>query len=340
NCPPAGSGAGCSLSIPVLTPALTIVKTASAATAAPGQKVTYTITVTDTGQTSYTGATVTDPLSGVIDDAAYDADAAATRGAGSYTSPVLTLTGALPPGQSATVTYSVTVNNPDPGDHILTNTVTSAASGNNCRTGSTDPRCSSMVTVSQLIINSTADVSTTTPGGVVHYTTTLTNTGQTPYNDITMTSDGSGLADDAVGNGDQTATSGTLSLGATGATWTGDIPVGGTVTITGSVTVNNPDTGDHILTDINTSDAPGSNCPTGGTDPRCSTTIDVLTPALTIVTTANTTTAVPGQTPYSGVVVTDSLAGALGDATYDSDAAATTGSVSYAAPVLTWTGNL
>ena len=41
--------------------------------------------------------------------------------------------------------------------------------------------------MAQLIIDSTADVSTTTPGGVVHYTTTLTNTGQTPYDGITMT---------------------------------------------------------------------------------------------------------------------------------------------------------
>ena len=32
---------------------------------------------------------------------------------------------------------------------------------------------------------------------------------------------------------------------ATGAVWTGDIPVGGTVTITSTATVNNPDTGDH-----------------------------------------------------------------------------------------------
>ena len=47
-----------------------------------------------------------------------------------------------------------------------------------------------------------------------------------------------------------------------------------------------------------------------------------------------------GQTPYSGAVVTDSLAGALDDAAYNGDASATTGSVSYAAPVLTWTGDL
>ena len=68
----------------MLTPALTIVKTAattsgSSAVATPGGVVTYTITVTNTGQVPYTGAGFTDPLAGVLDDAAYNSDAAAHR---------------------------------------------------------------------------------------------------------------------------------------------------------------------------------------------------------------------------------------------------------------------
>ena len=42
--------------------------------------VHYTVTVTNSGQTPYTGATFTDPLAGVLDDAAYNGDAAATAG--------------------------------------------------------------------------------------------------------------------------------------------------------------------------------------------------------------------------------------------------------------------
>ena len=187
TCPPGTTSPGCSLAIPVLTPALTIVKTASAASAVPGQKVTYTITVTNTGQTSYTGAVVTDTLTGLLDDAAYDTDATATAGAVSYASPVLTWTGNLTPGQAATITYSVTVNNPDSGDKILTNTVTSAASGNNCRSGSTDPRCAATVDVAVLTIVNTANVSTTTPGSTIAYTITITDTGQTSYNGATVT---------------------------------------------------------------------------------------------------------------------------------------------------------
>ena len=102
--------------------------------------MSYTITVTDTGQTPYTGATVTDALTGVLDDAAYNNDAAATTGTVSYASPALTWTGNLAAGATATITYSVTVDNPDTGDKLLT-TVTSAAAGNNCPPGSTDPAC-------------------------------------------------------------------------------------------------------------------------------------------------------------------------------------------------------
>ena len=47
----------------------------------------YTITVADTGQTPYTAATVTDDLTGVLDDATYDSDATATSGTVTYTAP-------------------------------------------------------------------------------------------------------------------------------------------------------------------------------------------------------------------------------------------------------------
>src|SRR5207247_267270 len=105
----------------------------------------------------YFGATVADDLTGLLDDAAYDGDAAATSGTVSYASQVLTWTGNLIPGGSATVTYSVTVDSPAAGDKVLTSTVTSAVSGANCPAGGTDPRCAAQVTVSQLAIVTTAD---------------------------------------------------------------------------------------------------------------------------------------------------------------------------------------
>ena len=100
------------------------------------------------------------------------------------------------------------------------------------------------------------------------YTATLANAGQTPYFGISVSTDTTGLPTNATSAGYATASSGTLSIGATGAVWTGDIPVGGTVTITSPVTVNNPVTSD-MLTATAVSTAPGNNCPSGSTDPRC-----------------------------------------------------------------------
>ena len=353
SCPAGGGNAACTVTVAVLTPALVITKTANVATSTPGGIVDYTITVTDSGQTPYTGATVTDPLTSVLANAAYNNDASATAGTVSYASPTLTWTGNLAVGATATITYSVTVNSPDTGSGTLANTVTSAAAGSNCAPGSTDPRCTVTVAVAQLLIVVQASVPTTTPGGVVRFTSTFTNTGQVPYTGITIVPNASNVLNNATPNGDQTASSGTLTVTSTSVSWTGSIPVGGTVTISGSVTVHSTVPLNTVLTAIDSTAAPGSNCPSGSTDPRCTVSVTVLTPALTIVKTANASAAVPGatvgytitvtdsgQTPYSGATVTDSLAGVLGDAAYNANAAATAGTVSYASPTLTWTGNL
>ena len=59
-----------------------------------------------------------------------------------------------------------------------------------------------------------------------------------------------------------------MSVGATGAVWTGDVPVGGTVTITGSIIVANPyPAGSQVIALTAATTAPGSNCPAGSTDP-------------------------------------------------------------------------
>ena len=60
----------------MLTPGLTIVKTAGGAVTTMGATVQYTITIQNTGQTPYTGAVVTDALAGVLDDATVDTPSA------------------------------------------------------------------------------------------------------------------------------------------------------------------------------------------------------------------------------------------------------------------------
>ena len=156
--------------ITALTPALTIGITALTSTTAPGDTVDYTVTIADTGQTAYAGATVTDSLAGVLDDATYDNDAAATGGGTvSFASPNLTWTGDLSPGATVTVTYSVSVNDPATGNLSLANNVSSAAPGSNCMSGSPDPRCSSSIPVVLGVLSITAPASASlgsaAPGG-------------------------------------------------------------------------------------------------------------------------------------------------------------------------------
>src|SRR6202035_411758 len=93
TCPSGGTDPRCASSIPVLVPGLNITTAARPATTTPGAAVHYTVTVTNSGQTPYPGATFTDPLGGVLDDAAYNGDAAATAGTVSFANPNLTWTG-------------------------------------------------------------------------------------------------------------------------------------------------------------------------------------------------------------------------------------------------------
>ena len=232
-------------SITILSSMLTVAVTASPATVAPGGTVTYTITATNSGQTALTGATFTDALSDVLDDASYNGDASATAGSVSFASPNLTWTGNLAVGAAATITFSVTVNSPDTGNKSLVSKVTSTTSTSNCASGSTDTRCSSTVGVSALTIAMTANTSSTTPGSVVSYTITVTNSGTVAYTGATFTDALSGVLDDATYNSDATATAGSLTLSSPNLTWTGNLAAGASATITFSVTVNSPDTGEQ-----------------------------------------------------------------------------------------------
>ena len=343
-------------SITILSSMLTVAVSASPATVAPGGTVTYTITATNSGQTTLTGATFTDPLADVLDDATYNNDASATAGSAVFSSPNLTWTGTLAVGASATITFSVTVKNPDTGNKSLASKVTSTTTSSNCASGSTDTRCSSTVGVSVLTIAMTvspASPATVTPGETVSYTITVTNSGTVAYTGAALTDSLSGVLDDASYLNDASATAGSLSFASPNLTWTGNLAAGASATITFSVTVNSPDTGNKSLASTITSATAGSNCASGSTDARCATSVAVLVPGLTMAVSAGTSTTTPGsvvqytvtvtnsgQTAYTGAAFTDPLSGILDDASYNNDVTATSGSVSFTSSTVTWTGNL
>ncbi len=109
---------------------LSIVKTSDATDpAALGEKVTYTVTLTNDGPGDYTDAepaVLVDDLSGVLDDAAYNDDAEASVEGTPVEDPVvdgeeLTWSGPLAEGESVVVTYSVTIGEEPEGDGDVTN---------------------------------------------------------------------------------------------------------------------------------------------------------------------------------------------------------------------------
>ena len=86
----------------VLIGNLLITNTPSGSTTSPANTVTYTVTISDVGLTTYNGITVTDDLTGLLDDATFNNDAVATSGGVEFDSPGLEWSGTLTPGTSAT----------------------------------------------------------------------------------------------------------------------------------------------------------------------------------------------------------------------------------------------
>lgn len=335
---------------PVNTPSLDITKSASADQAVAGDTVTYTVTLANTGAVAFPSTTITDDLSGVIDDAVYNDDASDNGAGGTidYTAPTLTWTGSVPVGATVTITYSVEVNSPPGGDSRLDNTVVGPPFSN-CPAGSTDPACSDPVPLGALAIAKSAEASTDplVPGSTVTYTVTLENTGTAAYTGATITDDLSGVLDDATYNGDVSA--GAVVAGET-LTWTGDVEAGATVTITYSVTVNDPGAGDLILKN-GIAGPPGSTCPPGSTEAPCVTTepvarlevekvaapdSDPVAPGSKVVYTV--TVRNTGQADYPGAVFTDDMSGVLDDAQFNDDASSPDAVLD--GETLTWTADV
>ncbi|MFE0176132.1 hypothetical protein ACFWZ2_27795 [Streptomyces sp. NPDC059002] len=234
--------------------------------------VTYTVTVANIGGNDVAGVRVVDDLTGVLDDATYNGDAKASSGTTDYAEPRLTWTGDIARGKKATFTYSVTVPEklPAGGDRNLVNTVSSDVPGGNCPAGSPEPECTVTVGVSDLSLRKSASPRLPKPGEKVTYTVEVRNGGTAPYRDYAFSDDLSGVLDDAEWNGDATASSGPApAFDARGRklTWTGDVPAGGTVTFTYSVTADRLPRGDAHLKNRVTSAEPGANCPQGAAKP-------------------------------------------------------------------------
>jgi uncharacterized repeat protein (TIGR01451 family) len=313
--------------------------------------VGYTILITNTGQTVYGAASVTDWLGGVLDDATYAGDAVASSGDVAYSDSALSWVGELDVDETAVITYSIQIDSPDFGDRLLVNAVASTAIGSTCPIGG-GAGCSTfvMVLVPELEVGIAADRSTTVPGAEVSYTISIHNSGQTDYVGAGVTTLLEGVLDDASYAGGATATIGTVALDDRSLDWVGDLPVGATAIVSYVVTVSDPAIGDRVLETSVTSTAPGSLC-NGGLS--CTNSVVVLIPGLALFATADGATTTPGsevvftitvtntgETDYSETTVAVDLADITDDAALVGVVQASSGVASSDGSAVTWTGGL
>lgn len=286
--------AACTTTTPVK--AFMVSKSASPATVLPGGVVKYTVRVTNMGKVPFTAAdpaSFTDNLEDVLDDARVVTETLPSDVVLSGTT--LSWSGAVPVGQFVDVDYEVEVDAPNEGDHLLTNVVIPPA-GSWCDPTAT---CTTTTPVLQFHVKKSSTTQQVVAGAVVPYEITVTNTGAVDFtaaNPASFTDDLSEVTDDAAYNGDAAIDpvgTGTVTVSGDTLSWSGALPVGDSVTISYTMTVNTPVTGDQTLTNVVTTTTPGGNCATGAVDPDCEVTIPQQRFAVSKL--VSSTTAHPGD---------------------------------------------
>ncbi|MFK0239108.1 DUF7507 domain-containing protein [Streptomyces vinaceus] len=176
-------------------PAYTVAK--SATTDGPvleGDIVTYTLSVTNTG-TVVSNADFSDDLSEVLDNAKIvPGSLTASTGKAEFQGNSLHYTAVLAGGENATISYQVRVNAPATDDEILANTVTATAAGGSC---APTKSCTVTIPVDRItrgltVAKKATEGAFTAPGQILHYTYTVTNTGNVAVSSLTVTDNGPG----------------------------------------------------------------------------------------------------------------------------------------------------
>lgn len=356
----AGSGTDGAVAYATELPDLAIEKTATPKSVTVGDTVTWTLTVTNNGPGNSSGYIVTDPVPAEFSDVASDDPSVTVDG-----NNITIQGGALAAGESRSYTFTSTTTEVGTFDNVATVDGNEPENEDHTEDNTDDDDVTTTpVPVPGWTVQKTDDVAATVfPGDVVNYSVTATNTGDTVITDALVTDDLSDVVDNATIKPESLASSKgdapAVSEDGTTLSWTGDLEVGETVTLTYSVVVNDDATSADEINNavVGTSPEVPSNC-VEGTEDGCFTEHGVLVPGLDVNKTDGTEGDVApgekidytvvgentGEVDLTGVVITDDLSDVLDDATIDeSSIAASFGDNAVYdadAKTLTWTGDL
>jgi fimbrial isopeptide formation D2 family protein/uncharacterized repeat protein (TIGR01451 family) len=356
----------------------TVKKSTSPGSAAAGQTVSYTVTVTNTGSQPFTGITVTDDLEDVLDVATGPTinlpSGGTAAGNASFTSPNLTWSGIDlaakdNAGDTATLTYDVVVNNPLAGDQQLENVVVSDRSTNcpDTTTANNTDDCHTNTGLASISYKKTVSPASgdLKPGDEVTFTVTATNSGTGPgsgkwtddLTEVLKVADWQASDFQLVGPGAKKYENSIVS-------WNGELQAkgstdnGGNATDVATVTyvvkvkadINGATTLNNKIVSTN------GNCQSGSIDPDCGTSSNLSGPNITYSkSVVGSPSAVnPGDTVTYQVTATntgngsgaaawtDDLTGVLVYADYNDDQQVTVGpgAATYSQPKVSWSGRL
>ncbi|MBP7998732.1 MAG: DUF11 domain-containing protein [Chloroflexi bacterium] len=175
-------------------PDMTLTKDDGGATTTPGGTVAYTLSYDNVGNQNATGVTLSDtvPANSTFNAGASTAgwSCVPNNNAGSVCTIII---GAVPVTSGpASVTFAVTVNNPVPGGVTqISNTASVADDGTNgtdpTPADNSDTDTTPLTAVPDLSLSKSDGGATGTPGGVIAYTLTYTNSGNQGATGITLT---------------------------------------------------------------------------------------------------------------------------------------------------------
>ncbi|MDR3659182.1 MAG: hypothetical protein P4L86_01980, partial [Mycobacterium sp.] len=293
------------------SPSISVVKTANVTTvSAVGQVVTYTFTVTNTGNVTLSNVDVTDAQASPSLDSSLGPITCTTGTPGSIT---------LAPAATDTCTADYTVTQADLTNGSLADTVTVVGDPPNELPPVTDASSLSLTVTSVSVVKAASPDGGVTAGSTtpIVYTLTVKNNGTATTTDPIVVTDTAPTGTTLVSGSPACATGGpptcTVAVGSTGTiTWTipAGVAPGASYTLIYSVTANASDatgtitntaswSGPSCGTPVVTTDIPQvatvTTCPTN-TVSTTVTAAPVTAPAATTPTTSTTTTTVPPKT--------------------------------------------